>query len=342
MRTLLPILALLVPLTVGLGQGASPPAKAAAAKGGGRQAGRTGSLGTEVPSPRHLPPKTGSHIPPDDNLCIQCHGDPDLWDAKTKRLYVDRKGLADDVHWKKGVNCSDCHGGDPKTVEPNVAHATENGFRRPAATAWKMCAVCHESQALDLVKSVHDKAGPKDEQGRGTPLECRACHGPEQHHILPVARQPLPGVRRPPGADLRRLPREVSRPASPRPSTATACTNRGLLVTATCASCHGAHGIYYAADDSGPRSIRPMWPATCGKCHRFIAERLKTSIHGRGKGPGQMAERPAPGRNDREHPTLHLLPPGARDRPGRIGPVPPARAQSLRQLPRATSPAATP
>ena len=62
--------------------------------------------------PSALPPRAGSHIPPDQNVCIQCHGDPDLWDAKNQRLYIDRDELADDVHWKKGVNCSDCHGGD--------------------------------------------------------------------------------------------------------------------------------------------------------------------------------------------------------------------------------------
>ena len=114
--------------------------------------------------------KAGSHIPPDDNFCVQCHQEQDPKDPVTRRLYVDRKGLADDVHWKKGVNCSDCHGGNYKTTDVNEAHAKENGFRGAGEAARKMCAVCHENQGLDLVKSVHAKAGEKDEQGRGTPL----------------------------------------------------------------------------------------------------------------------------------------------------------------------------
>ncbi len=296
MRKLLPILALLVPLTVGIGQSVSPPAKAA-----GARPAAPAVLGTEVPSPRHLPPKAGSHIPPDANNCIQCHGDPDLWDAKTKRLYVDRKALADDVHWKKGVNCSDCHGGDPKTFEPNVAHADENGFRRPAATAWKMCAACHESQALDLVKSVHDKAGPKDEQGRGTPLECRRCHGAEQHHILPVADSRSPvfvdhQVQTCGGCH------EKERDSFGSTSHGHGLYESGLLVTATCANCHGAHGIYHAADRRSTLYTGNV-ATTCGKCHRFIAERLLASIHGRGKGPGEMAERLAPGGKSQRHPS---------------------------------------
>ncbi len=257
MRKLLPILALLVPLTVALGEGASPPAKPAGAKGAAATPAGPASLGTDAPA-LALPPKTGSHIPPDDNLCIQCHQEQDPKDPVTKRLYIDRKGLADDVHWKKGVNCSDCHGGDPKTAEANQAHARENGFRKPAATAWKMCAACRESQGLDLLKSVHDKAGPKDEQGRGTPLECRACHGPEQHHILPVT-----DSRSPVFVDHQvqtcGLATGRSGTASAAPRTATACTSRGYwspppapVATAPTAS--------IAQPTGGPLSIRAMWP----------------------------------------------------------------------------------
>jgi cytochrome b subunit of formate dehydrogenase len=42
---------------------------------------------------------------------------------------------------------------------------------------------------------------------------------------------------------------------------------------------------------------------TCGKCHRFIAERLQASVHGQGKGPGKEAKRLAPGGKSRQHPT---------------------------------------
>ena len=64
------------------------------------------------------PPKTGSHIAADDNSCIQCHGETDLWDEKSRQLFISKDKLAKDVHWQKGVNCADCHGGDSKSQEP--------------------------------------------------------------------------------------------------------------------------------------------------------------------------------------------------------------------------------
>ena len=111
MRTLLPILIVWAVPAIGIAQdNSAAPTKDAAKPAAAEPA---------------MPPKAGSHIPPDDNFCIQCHGDPDLWDAKTQRLYVARDGLPEDVHWKNGVNCSDCHGGDCKTAEVNQAHEGE-------------------------------------------------------------------------------------------------------------------------------------------------------------------------------------------------------------------------
>ena len=50
-----------------------------------------------------------------------------------------------------------------------------------------------------------------------------------------------------------------------------------------------------------PTTVRRCTPTnvadTCGKCHRFIEERLKKSVHGRANGPGQLAEgRPRAGK----------------------------------------------
>jgi cytochrome b subunit of formate dehydrogenase len=60
----------------------------------------------------------------------------------------------------------------------------------------------------------------------------------------------------------------------------------GLTVTAVCADCHGAHGVYRAAH--GRSLLHPdRVGATCGKCHGLISERLQKSIHARNEhGPG--------------------------------------------------------
>ncbi len=249
-----------------------------------------------------LPPKAGSHVAQDDNyLCLQCHQEQDPNDPATKRLFVDPKGLADDVHWTKGVNCHDCHGGDYKTSQVNEAHAKENGFRGAGEAARKICAVCHDNQLLELVKGVHAKAGDKDEQGRGSLLECRQCHGESPHRILPAHDKRSPvfvdhqvqTCGRCHQQELETYGRTVH---------GHGLYQSGLLVTASCASCHGAHGVYRAAD--GRSTLYPANVATtCGKCHRFIAERLQASIHGRGNGPGGLAKRLAPGGKSQQHPS---------------------------------------
>jgi cytochrome b subunit of formate dehydrogenase len=283
MRTLLPLLVLSAVPLVGMSDQralAVPAAKAAA---------------TTVAAPA-LPPKTGSHISPDDNLCVQCHQEQDTKDPATRRLHVDRTALAEDVHWKHGVDCSDCHGGDPKADQVNQAHAKENGFRGAGEAARKMCAYCHADQALALVKSVHATAGEKDQSGRGTILGCLKCHGANQHHILPVTDKRSPvfvnnQVQTCGGCHQEWL-------ASYGQSVhGLGLFKMGLLVTATCANCHGAHGIYRAADQRSTLFLGNV-AATCGKCHRFIAERLNASIHGP---PGQPAKAPPAGERLRQH-----------------------------------------
>ena len=90
--------------------------------------------------------------------------------------------------------------------------------------ARKMCAVCHENQALDLVKSVHATAGAEERARPG-----HAAGVPQVSRTEPASdpargRQALAGVRRSPGADLRRVPREATGHLRPTRSTATACT----------------------------------------------------------------------------------------------------------------------
>jgi cytochrome b subunit of formate dehydrogenase len=292
MKTLLPILALLTLPSIALGQAVSDAAADSATK-------------SPPATSAALPPKAGSHIPPDDNACIQCHGDPDLWDLKdpkARQRYIPKEQLADDVHWKKGVVCSDCHGGNYKSTEVNEAHAQESGFRGAGEAARKMCGVCHEEQRLELAKDgVHTHAGPKDEQGRGTPLECLQCHGPNQHQILPVA-----DSRSPVFVDHQIQTcgkcHEKERDSYAQTSHGHGLYQSGLLVTATCASCHGAHGIYWAADNRSTLNLANV-AGTCGKCHRFIAERLQASIHGNGQAAGKPGEPPGPGGKQPQRPS---------------------------------------
>lgn len=59
-----------------------------------------------------------------------------------------------------------------------------------------------------------------------------------------------------------------------------ALTQDGLLVAATCSSCHGAHDIL---DPKNPKSrtFRGNIPATCGACHQGIQQEYLRGIHGK-------------------------------------------------------------
>ena len=253
---------------------------------------------TNLPTP---PPKSGSHIAADDNSCIQCHGDTDLWDEKSRQFFISRDKLAKDVHWLKGVNCTDCHGGNYKSQEPRQAHALEDGFRSKPDEVKKYCTYCHDAEALELVKGVHSKAGPKNELGGGTLLSCDKCHGAVSHRLLPV---------KDPGSPLF-IDNQVKVCGSchekdyesyKKNAHGLGLYKMGLQVTASCADCHGSHGIYKPADQRSSLYSANV-AGTCGKCHRFIAERLQESIHASGKGLGEPANRLAPGGKTSRHPS---------------------------------------
>jgi cytochrome b subunit of formate dehydrogenase len=293
MRAWLTILLLAAP-ALGANEKAGPPRAETAASA----AAETSTPASQRPV---APPPAGSHVAADKNNCILCHGEADLWEGPQRRLFISREQLGEDVHWKKGVNCHDCHGGNYDTQNVNQAHAKEDNFRAAPGEVRKYCAVCHKEQALELVKGVHDKAGEKNERGQGTPLGCDKCHGAASHHLLPAhdTRSAVfvdHQVKTCGGCHAENLESYVQSVHGQ------GLYKLGLLITAACADCHGAHGIYRAPDKRS--TLHPTHvAATCGKCHRFIEERLQGSIHGNGSGPGGTAERAAPGGSMKQKPS---------------------------------------
>lgn len=256
-----------------------------------------------------LPPFKGSQVPVEQNQCLTCHGDSDLWDAANRRLYIPKDKLAEDVHFARGVNCHDCHGGNYQEPDLRMAHAVEDGFRQPLSEVRKACVHCHKQQYAQLNESVHGKAGEqRDELGRGTPLECSKCHGPVSHYLIASrdARSPLfpdNQVHTCDNCHRQRLETYKNDLDTYRSGVhGHGLYKSGLQVTAVCADCHGSHGIYYASNSKS--TLHPTRVAeTCGKCHRFIEERLQKSVHARGNGAGAPADRQAPGGKGRRKPS---------------------------------------
>ncbi|MGO9255126.1 MAG: cytochrome c3 family protein [Bryobacteraceae bacterium] len=81
-----------------------------------------------------------------------------------------------DVHYKNGVSCAACHGGDPNSDDQNIAMSAERGFKvrvtRDATSEY--CARCHSDAAL-----IH-KYNPQQ------PVDQFALYGTGVHATRPV------------------------------------------------------------------------------------------------------------------------------------------------------------
>ena len=240
-----------------------------------------------TPTPSDQPPAAaapapvrvkGSQIPHAEIRCAACHTEPALWEGEKQKLFVSPEILEHDVHWQKGVACSDCHGGDPASTKYADAHA---GLV-PVSQLRDRCSICHKEQKLGLIKGVHAKAGAKDDRGRGLPLDCTKCHGTNAHAILPAKDEHSPVH------SANQVHTCGSCHAGDEKTYANTAHGRGLFesglkVTAVCADCHGSHGIFYAADRRS--TLHPSNVAvTCSKCHQSIEGRLEKSVHRRAEG----------------------------------------------------------
>ena len=247
-------------------------------------------------------PRAGSQLPAKENRCASCHDEADRWQGDQLRLYVPLQELADDAHWRSGVNCHDCHGGNPHVAEDlKAAHAESNDdpqaewspFQRDPDEVRKSCVRCHEEPKRALDSGVH--GGPVTgiaEDGQTLPSNCHDCHGERAHGIYPVRdlRSPVFAehqVRLCGSCHAKAL-------ADYRASVhGHGLEHSGLLVSAVCTDCHGGHDMHAAAD---PRST--LHPAnvvqTCGRCHLFIADKLQQSVHGQQHDGSRRSQAVAP------------------------------------------------
>jgi cytochrome b subunit of formate dehydrogenase len=233
-------------------------------------------------------PLPGSQLPASENMCAMCHGDAQLWEGERARFHVAASDLAKDIHWNKGVVCHDCHGGDPRGEQFATTHRKEDGFRATAAEIRESCTRCHRETMIDVSrKSVHAKAGPANELGEGTALDCSACHGQVQHQLIASSdpRSPvhLDNQRNTCGAchtkDLATYNESVHSPE---------LVTAGPTPTATCTDCHGTHGIYRKPDTRSTLFADNV-ATTCGKCHPGIDDKLQASVHAHRKLMDEMA-----------------------------------------------------
>lgn len=226
--------------------------------------------------------------------CYNCHS---ILEGKLKTPADMYKS---DVHFRKGIPCSACHGGDSKEEDQDKSMSKSAGFFGipKGIQASKICAKCHKDQFETLSKSVHGQSSTS----AGLIINnCVTCHG--VHNIVPV-KNPNSKVN---GSNIVKTCSNCHSDASLMKK-----YNPGLKVdqldkyktsihgkkvfsgdskAANCASCHGNHDIKKVNDPNSKVYISNI-PSTCNTCHGDAVymkeykiptdqyEKFKRSVHG--------------------------------------------------------------
>jgi cytochrome b subunit of formate dehydrogenase len=238
--------------------------------------------------------------------CMGCHSDETLVGVArgdSASLYVDEQAHNESMH--SGTACAQCH------------TEVSSALRRPCAAVESPvdCSICHEEQVQQHGAGVHGMLAAQGDpdapvcldchekhttRGRTNPTSptfprnvpqlCAGCHRQGEAAAVRravaleawMARDTLPG------AEVDTGVRRVNHIPPPVESYEMSIHGKGLyesglVVTATCSSCHSAHGELPASDERS--TVHPdNLPDTCGRCHHGIEETYQTSIHFPGTG----------------------------------------------------------
>ena len=223
----------------------------------------------------------GPVLPQDDDLCLECHADPDLTGFNDQdeevSMYVPADALDSSVH--AGFSCVDCH----------QSLAGVEDYPHDEALPSVDCGACHEDVADTFALSTHG-------QVVDNPLapDCAACHG--EHDIRPVgdsaskvSAQNLPhtcaschhklALKQDPDIHLVDAYDRYMRGIHARRLA------EGVTTAASCNDCHGAHDLKKAVDpDSRVNKLRV--PQTCAQCHQETYTQYQRGIHGKALAAG--------------------------------------------------------
>ena len=207
--------------------------------------------------------------------CMRCHEDPKIRaSADGRSLTVRSADLASSRHAK--VSCSQCHSG------------VSASRRRPCETITQKvdCSSCHAEIGRVYQTSMHGQLIAKTDPNGPT---CKECHG--THQIFgkadPVSMTFPTNVPQLCAKCHREGEKAAKRYKGNQHDIVKhyiesihgkGLLQSGLTVTATCTSCHTAHGVL-PKDDPVSSVNRNNIPSTCGRCHHGIEEQFERSIH---------------------------------------------------------------
>ncbi len=215
---------------------------------------------------------------------MRCHADPSLKRQDGRSVWVN----ADEIdHSKHGaLACTACHTG------------TGVGHSRPCETVVKkvVCASCHATVSAVYLRSTHGKLITSGDPNAPNCTDCHGTHGVRGSKDTASATFPV---------NIPRLCAQCHREGQKAAVRYTGDQHQiiehytesihgkglvksGLVVTATCISCHTAHSVLPKTDSLStvaPANI----PNTCGKCHVGIQEKFAESIHAQAEKNGEKA-----------------------------------------------------
>jgi cytochrome b subunit of formate dehydrogenase len=228
----------------------------------------------------HAPHKIRNVFYPDglaDKDCLTCHSQPDLTmerHGETISLYVDEEAYEDSVH--ADTACAQCHT-DVTVAEERACSTVQSEVD---------CAICHAEQVTEYDASTHGTLHAEKDPDAPSCQDCHAKHATlgMDSPVSPTYALNVPalcgGCHRIGEKAATRIDAKVDDIVGSYEDSVhgRGLMQSGLVVTATCADCHGAHSELPPEDPNS--STNPQHVAeTCGACHHGIEEQFRESIH---------------------------------------------------------------
>lgn len=117
-----------------------------------------------------------------ESSCVACHQKL----GAQKEVAHSYQDWSRSVHARKGIDCSACHGGDPKAGDPVQAHQGVLPSKDSHASIHfqkvpETCGRCHTEEYKEFQKSAHYRM--LERSGKGP--NCLTCHGSMATFVLP-------------------------------------------------------------------------------------------------------------------------------------------------------------
>jgi len=211
--------------------------------------------------------------PPSNDDCLACHSDSGLKSAAGKLVFVDAKKFQASSHGQAEIACVECHT-DLKKVK-DFPHAEKLQLVN--------CAACHEKDAEQVKMSIH---GQPHEGSNPMAVACKDCHGTHSIRSKDDPESTIFPINLPKTCEACHLERVQTKRGQDfiemyeQSAHYKALEKSGLTLSASCANCHGGHGIR-GVDDPQSKVSRINIIRTCGICHVGIERGYLEGVHGK-------------------------------------------------------------